>query len=388
MKHTIKFLAIFFLMLAIGCTKSDYELGSSDKKSSGERNSNSGNQGGKAGVVTAAEWNDLNKWEFWNNLLNKKDFSDKVSYWDFYTNHRISVSLINKDNNQPFVDASLELKRSEKTIWETRTDNLGKAELWVSLFQKEENVNSDKLTLWANGVKISESVKLFKDGINEIKINETEKKMIPINIELAFVIDATGSMGDELEFLKKDLKSVIQKVQENNSAAKISTGTVFYRDQGDEYVVKHSGFTKNINETLSFIKQQKASGGGDYPEAVHTALNTALNELQWSSVAKTRILFLLLDAPPHHKPEIIKEIHESTKKAAQKGIKIIPITASGIDKNTEFLMRFMAIATNGTYVFITDDSGVGNKHLEPSVGEYQVELLNALMVRLVTKYTE
>jgi hypothetical protein len=44
--------------------------------------------------------------------------------------------------------------------------------------------------------------------------------------------------------------------------------------------------------------------------------------------------------------------------------------------------------TNGTYVFITNDSGIGNEHLEPSVGEYEVELLNELLVRLILKYTE
>ena len=71
--------------------------------------------------------------------------------------------------------------------------------------------------------------------------------------------------------------------------------------------------------------------------------------------------------------------------ASKKGIKIIPITASGIDKETEFLMRYMAIATNGTYVFITNDSGIGNDHLVASVGDYQVEYLNKLMERLINE---
>jgi hypothetical protein len=51
-------------------------------------------------------------------------------------------------------------------------------------------------------------------------------------------------------------------------------------------------------------------------------------------------------------------------------------------------MRFFAIATNGTYVFVTDHSGVGNPHLEPSVGEYTVEKLNDLMVRLINEFSE
>ena len=51
-------------------------------------------------------------------------------------------------------------------------------------------------------------------------------------------------------------------------------------------------------------------------------------------------------------------------------------------------MRNFSIATNGTYVFITNDSSVGNEHLEPSVGEYEVEYLKDLMVRLIKKYSE
>ncbi|HEY0108510.1 MAG TPA: hypothetical protein VGB67_02715, partial [Fibrella sp.] len=60
----------------------------------------------------------------------------------------------------------------------------------------------------------------------------------------------------------------------------------------------------------------------------------------------------------------------------------------GIDKETEFLMRMLAIGTQGTYVFITNDSGIGNTHLIPSVGDYQVEYLNELMLRLIVKYAK
>ena len=97
---------------------------------------------------------------------------------------------------------------------------------------------------------------------------------------------------------------------------------------------------------------------------------------------------LLFSGPPHHEEEIIGSIHKSIKMYAGKGIKIIPIAASGVDKNTEFLLRLMAIFTDGTYTFITDHSGVGNNHLTPTVGEYKVELLNELIIRLIGEYTE
>jgi len=167
----------------------------------------------------------------------------------------------------------------------------------------------------------------------------------------------------------------------------VYTSTVFYRDEGDEYVIRQSDFTSDIDETISFIQNQSAGGGGDFPEAVHTALDAGINNLQWSASARARIAFLLLDAPPHYRDDVIRDIQASIKTAAAKGIKIIPITASGIDKETEFLMRFLAMATNGTYTFITNDSGIGGDHIDPSIGDFDVEYLNNLLVRLILQYT-
>jgi hypothetical protein len=48
-------------------------------------------------------------------------------------------------------------------------------------------------------------------------------------------------------------------------------------------------------------------------------------------------------------------------------------------------MRSLAIATNGTYTFLTDDSGIGGGHLKPTIGKFDVELLNALMVRVISE---
>jgi primase-polymerase (primpol)-like protein len=95
-----------------------------------------------------------------------------------------------------------------------------------------------------------------------------------------------------------------------------------------------------------------------------------------------------LDAPPHYEPQVLDELKSSVKALSEKGIKLIPISASGVDKATEFLMRMVSIATNSTYVFITNDSGIGNDHIEASVGEYEVEYLNELMLRLIEEYSE
>lgn len=379
MKKVTFYISIGLIIFLASCS-SDSDIGELSPASEPSGNS----QSSQSGLITAAEWNDLEEWEFWNDLINEQDYSDKPDYWQFYNNNRVSVLITN--NAQPVIDAKVQLIKNGNVVWESKSDNFGKAEMWIDLFQESQSVEISEFSLQINGQPINSSLKLFSEGVNEIELNSNQNSSN--KVELNFIVDATGSMGDELEFLKDDLADVIQRVKENNSSLQIFTSSVFYRDEGDDYVVRSSDFTDNLSTTLDFINNQSAGGGGDFPEAVHSALKVGIEELQWSENAKTRIAFLLLDAPPHHESQIIGELQNSINEASKNGIKVIPITASGIDKETEFLVRFFSISTNSTYVFITDDSGIGNDHLEPSVGEYEVEFLNDLMVRLINEYSE
>ena len=82
------------------------------------------------------------------------------------------------------------------------------------------------------------------------------------------------------------------------------------------------------------------------------------------------MLFIILDAPPHSDDSnAVDEMNELTVQAAEKGIRIIPVLASGGDKEAEYLMRDMAMKTGGTYLFLTDDSGVSaGDHIQPTIG--------------------
>ncbi|MFD2161536.1 VWA domain-containing protein [Paradesertivirga mongoliensis] len=338
----------------------------------------------QAGVITAGEWNDLDNWQFLENILKKADFKGISAKWDYFNLNRISV-LVKGTDSLPVVDALVKLKSGAATVFTARTDNQGRAELWPDLYGTAETGVANLSIDVNNGAAVIANVKSYQSGSNKIIVPPGIKSN---KIEVAFVVDATGSMGDELRFLNTELLDVISRVKKDNPSSELTTASVFYRDKGDEYVTRVSGFTSNINTTLNFIKDQQAAGGGDIPEAVHSALDKTINELQWSPGSKTRLAFLILDAPPHQTAEVLNNLKSSILKAAEKGIKIIPVTASGTDKETEFLMRFIAITTNGTYVFITDHSGIGNDHLEATVGEYQVEFLNNLMVRLINKYAQ
>ena len=204
-------------------------------------------------------------------------------------------------------------------------------------------------------------------------------------LDLCFMVDTTGSMADELLYLQSELDDVIGRVQAEFPEADISLGLLFYRDEGDEYVVRSSDFTPDIAAQRKFLLAQEADGGGDYPEAVHEALEAAL-DLSWREGTR-KILVPVLDAPPHdqnaQRQDIRAEFGELVYRAAGEGIAVMPVAASGVDVCSQYLLRSSALLTGGKYVFLTDDSGIGGTHQKPAVGEYTVEYLNSCLVRLI-----
>ena len=153
----------------------------------------------------------------------------------------------------------------------------------------------------------------------------------------------------------------------------------------DDYIVRPYEFTSDINSALSLLNKEYADGGGDYEEAVELALQSSVFEHSWDSDS-IKLMFLVLDAPPHNTASIRESLIKSIQKASEMGIRIIPVASSGVDKNTEFLLRAFAMTTGGAYTFLTNDSGIGGDHIEPTIGEYTVEQLNDLLVRIIEEY--
>jgi hypothetical protein len=200
------------------------------------------------------------------------------------------------------------------------------------------------------------------------------------NLDLAIVLDTTGSMGDELDYLKAEFRGISAAIHKKFPDLQQRFALVLYRDDGDEYVVRPFDFTNSLGEFHTRLAAQRASGGGDYPEAVHRGLEEA-NQLRWRDEDTARVLFLVGDAPPH------AQFRGRTMAAAdalrKKGVAIYPIACSGYDDACELVMRSCAMLTGSQFLFLTDDSGVGGAHAEPRIPYYQVERLERLMIRMI-----
>jgi hypothetical protein len=328
----------------------------------------------KSKILTAGELSDFKKWKLWGDY-SESEFKTWSTHWDIAFQKRYCVQVQNIDH-KPVVGENVYLvnNHTKDTLWHAVTDNTGKAELWASKYKDDQTVYSIVCgSQWLHAPTI------FEKGINRITLKRT--CALSSIADIAFVVDATGSMGDEIAYLQAELQDIISKTSDQHKEVTLRISSVFYRDRGDEYLTRHIDFQTDPAILTSFLKKQSAQGGGDRPEAVEDALTTALDSLSWQGAARTKILFLVLDAPPHDAAK--NKMKELIRKAAGKGIRIVPIACSGVDKSDEYLMRCAALATNGSYVFLTDDSGVGNPHIKPTTDEFKVELLNDLLLRLI-----
>ena len=199
--------------------------------------SNGGQGGGQAGVITAAEWNDLDNWQFWGNLMGGQDYSNFNRYWGLNTANRFACKVVDADG-QPVVGAKLELKSADgNLIWTSRTDNSGKANLWadalVKAVQDEQTpkaATDETYFVSIDGILQAESPKLSDWKNATIEENVYTVSSVPTignQVDIAFIVDATGSMGDEIDFLKKDLQSILENVGQKQTSRTIFTGTVF-----------------------------------------------------------------------------------------------------------------------------------------------------------------
>jgi hypothetical protein len=198
-------------------------------------------------------------------------------------------------------------------------------------------------------------------------------------MDLVLAIDTTGSMGDEIRYLQSELRAILDALRRSHPDLDLRVGFVFYRDIGDEYVTQTVPLTADFGAAQGVLAQQGAGGGGDYPEAMDQAMIRAVG-LDWRPDA-VKSLLLVADAPPHD--DKVGLTWRAAEVARAKRIHIVPVAASGVADTAEYAMRAMAALTQSRYIFLTDDSGVGNPHASPAVDCYQVTRLDALLRRVL-----
>lgn len=408
MKNYVKvFLAIIMvlaMLLSVGCASKNMgsgapmdgggyigapdaapEYGGDSGGTEDDKVSENGGTQIQPGMITAGAQDDNKYYDMWKALFARGQTGDEdgkmVRYLDgFGMNSLNRVKVTVTANQAPVSNADVELYNNEgQLVFTGVADANGVAYVFGRGQSGTVKVKSGSYTAQSQLEAGQEEIEISLDGA-------LEKQSL---IEIMIVLDVTGSMGDEIKFLKAELADVINRVAAAHTEASISLAMLFYRDKGDSVKLSYADFldvtnSDNLAKHQATLDKQIADGGGDYPEAVDEAFELAMQK-QWSKNS-TKILFHVCDAPPHTGEAYETRYKNAIDKAAALGIRVCPIIASGADSLTEYLARQTAVLTGGTFVFITDDSGIGGGHYDPAIPNVVIENLNDLMVRLVTGY--
>ncbi|MBI3959707.1 MAG: VWA domain-containing protein [Chloroflexi bacterium] len=207
-------------------------------------------------------------------------------------------------------------------------------------------------------------------------------------LDLLFLIDATGSMSDEIDKLKNSMAAIASQIDSLPERPSVRYSLVAYRDRGDAFVVKAEAFTSHLSRFQTQLSRLQAEGGGDYPESLNEALHIALHNSDWTREDAVRLVLLVADAPPHLDYQERYAYDTDMLEAVAMGVKIFPVGASGLDEQGEYIFRQMAQFTGGKFVFLTYEEG-GDASSGPGtetthdVDNYSVDTLDRLVVRLV-----
>lgn len=303
---------------------------------------------------------------------------------------------------RPVHDAEVAIQRageSQPVMW-ARTDTAGRVWLHPRAFLPVDGAfdtrfgvavrkgQSSARAVWSRG----------QAAALQVQLKDAPALQRP-RLDLVFLVDATGSMADEIAKLKSSMRLVATQIAQMPTTPDVCYGLVTYRDRGDAYLTRSHDFTHDLGAFQSALAQAQAAGGGDTPEALNEALHETVHGLSWRRDA-VRLVVLVADAPPHldycaasatqqTQTQAVCPLYDQDMQAAlAKGIKLFTVGASGLDPSGEFIFRQMAQYTAGRFVFLTyknaqqPGSGPGGETVH-DVTQYSVQTLDKLIVRLV-----
>lgn len=194
------------------------------------------------------------------------------------------------------------------------------------------------------------------------------------SLDLCFLIDSTGSMGDDIANVKAASGTMIDDLAKDYKDLRIAV--VDYRDNpvapsgdpGDWITSVRTAFTADVATAKSAINAISVGGGYDTPEAVFSAVIRTLDGEgigAWRPDAECRII-LMGDAPGHDPEPWSGGYSYADVTAKWKELKALkpPLAIAihglfvGVDTSAEVQIASLAGATGGSSWTATDASGV------------------------------
>jgi hypothetical protein len=202
-------------------------------------------------------------------------------------------------------------------------------------------------------------------------------------VEVAFVLDSTGSMGGLIEGAKQKIWSIANAIIGRPPTPEVRIGLVSYRDRGDEYVSRLFDLTDDIDAVFGNLQSFRADGGGDEPESVNQALDEAVTRMSWSKDPDVlKVVFLVGDCPPHMDYRGDVKYPATCREAVKRLIVINTVQCGGVAATTP-VWREIARLGEGSYAALAQD---GNMQAMSSPYDEDIADVSAEIGRTLVAY--
>lgn len=179
---------------------------------------------------------------------------------------------------------------------------------------------------------------------------DSEKDQRP-RMDVVFTIDATSSMSDEIEVIKKEVWAIANKLVTGKPAPDIRFGLVLYRDTSDARLVEVTPLTRDIDKIHEKLMAAVATGGGNKAEHIGKGLHSSL-DLDWDLDEKVkRTIYLVGDAGANPHPEFT--VASALDRARQMDVTINTIGCSGLMENEKAELEKIASNSGGAFDALT-----------------------------------
>ncbi|HMN30279.1 MAG TPA: VWA domain-containing protein, partial [Caldilineaceae bacterium] len=289
------------------------------------------------------------------------------------------------ERGRPVHDAEVTVYSGDQAVMSGRTDAGGQVLFHpLAVGNSDRFVQESEFYVLAQKGYVAQQQSFARSNPEPWRLTLTTRTQL----DLLFLIDATGSMDDEIDKLKSSMADVADQIAALPERPEVRYGLVAYRDRGDAFVVRPYDFTDNLADFQANLAALRADGGGDMPESLNEALHVAVNQLSWRNEETVRLVILVADAPPHLDYGEPYSYDTDMIEAVRRGIKILPVGASNLDETGEYVFRQLAQFTGGKFVFLTyaegsDPSSGPGAETDHDVENYSVDTLDRLVVRLV-----
>lgn len=279
------------------------------------------------------------------NFLDK--FKSSAAHIDLDVKERI-IFFVKDKNSRSIPNASIQILANNKELTTGTTYSDGSFLFFPSLYN---DVYKFKARITKDNSKTE--IEFDRQGARtkEVVLDYPQAKENEVPVDIVFVMDTTGSMGEEIQRLKSTIE-IINLNLTGNSKNEIRFGMVLYRDKKEEYVTKVIPLTNDLENFKKELNKVSAGGGGDYPEDLQSALKDTLKEIDWRKNA-VKLTFIITDAPPHLDYKQEYTYISAMKEASERGIKLYSIGTGGLDINGEYVLRQISQFTNSKYIFLT-----------------------------------